>query len=99
MLDQFQRGELNLSRLNCGLISLIPKMKEANNIKQYKPICLLGVDYKRFTKVLTRRLTNVHELTISKNQNNFYSRENILECVVILHEALHKLMRRGKGLL
>jgi hypothetical protein len=50
---------LNLSRLNYGLISLIPKMKEANNIKQYMPICLLGVDYKWFTKVLTGRLTEV----------------------------------------
>lgn len=38
MLEMFQalhREELNLRRLNYGLISLIPKMKEANNIKQY----------------------------------------------------------------
>jgi hypothetical protein len=59
MFEEFQRGDLNLSRLNYGLISLIPKMKEANNIKQYMPICLLGVDYKWFTKVLTGRLTEV----------------------------------------
>jgi hypothetical protein len=59
MFEEFQRGDLNLSRLNYGLISLIPKMKEANNIKQYMPICLLGVDYKWFTKVLTGRLIEV----------------------------------------
>jgi hypothetical protein len=59
MFEEFQRGDLNLSRLNYDLISLIPKMKEANNIKQYMPICLLGVDYKWFTKVLTGRLTEV----------------------------------------
>jgi hypothetical protein len=45
-LELFQdlyRGELNLSRPNYGMISLIPKLKEANNIKQYRPICLLNV--------------------------------------------------------
>jgi hypothetical protein len=46
MFQKFYLGELNLSRLSYGLISLIPKLKEANNIKQYRPICLLGVDYK-----------------------------------------------------
>jgi hypothetical protein len=30
---KFHRGELNLSRLNYGPISLIPKLKETNNIK------------------------------------------------------------------
>jgi hypothetical protein len=54
MFRKFHRGELNLSRLNYGLISLIPKIKEANNTRQYRPICLLGMDYKWFTKVLLR---------------------------------------------
>jgi hypothetical protein len=46
MFGKSYNGELNLSMINYGLISLIPKLKEANNIKQYKPIYLLGVDYK-----------------------------------------------------
>jgi hypothetical protein len=53
MLEMFQelfRGKLNLSGLNYDMITLIPKLKEANNIKQYRPICLLNVDYKWFTK-------------------------------------------------
>jgi hypothetical protein len=66
MFNKFYVGGQNLSILNYGLISLIPKLKVANNIKQYRPICLLGVDYKWFTKVLTRRLTAVVEFIISK---------------------------------
>jgi hypothetical protein len=46
MFENFFKGELNISRLNCGMISLIPKLRESNNIKQFMPICLLGVDYK-----------------------------------------------------
>jgi hypothetical protein len=57
MFNEFHRGGLDLSRINYGMISLIPKLKEANNIKQFRPICLLNVDYKWFTKVLTMRLT------------------------------------------
>jgi hypothetical protein len=94
MFDKFYRGELNLSRLNYGLISLIPKSKEANTTKQYRPICLLGVDYEWFTKVLTTRLTRVVDSVISSTQTAFIPGRNILEGVVVLHETLHELRKR-----
>jgi hypothetical protein len=94
MLEMFRdlhRGTLNLSRLNYGMISLIPKTKEANNIRQYRPICLLNVDYKWFTKVLTMRLTPFAGKLISETQTAFIPGRYILEGVVILHETLHEL--------
>jgi hypothetical protein len=96
MFNKFYRVELNLSRLNYGIISLIPKTKEDNTIKHYRPICLLGVDYKWFTKVLIGRLTKVAESTISKTQIAFIPGRNILEGVVILHEAMHEIRRKKK---
>jgi hypothetical protein len=91
MFHNLYRGELNLSRLNYGMISLIPKVKDASNIKQYRPICLLNVDYKWFTKVLTMRLTPHAERLISKTQTAFIPGRYILEGVVILHEILHEM--------
>jgi hypothetical protein len=94
VLEMFQslyRGELNLSRLNYGMISLLPKIKEANNIRQYRPICLLNVDYKWFSKVFTLRLTPWADKLISRNQTAFIPGRYILEGVVILHEILHEL--------
>jgi hypothetical protein len=94
MLEMFRdlyRGNLNLSRLNYGMISLIPKTKEANNIRQYRPICLLNVDYKWFTKVLTMRLTPFAGKLISETQTAFILGRFILEGVIILHETLHEL--------
>jgi hypothetical protein len=94
VLEMFQdlyRGELNLSRLNFGMISLIPKIKEANTIKQYRPICLLNVDYKWFSKVFTLRLTPFADKVISENQTAFIPGRYILEGVIILHETLHEL--------
>jgi hypothetical protein len=102
MLEIFQelfRGELNLNRLNYGMITLIPKLKEANNIKQYRPICLLNVDYKWFTKVLTMRLTPYAEKLISNTQTAFIPGRYILEGVIILHEIVHELrVKKMKGI-
>jgi hypothetical protein len=78
MFELFYKGELNLSRLNYAMISLITKLKLANNIKQYRPICLMGVDYKWFTKVLTTRLTEVADFVVSKTQTTFILGRNIL---------------------
>ena len=73
---------------------------DANSIKQYRPMCLLNVDYKGFTKVLTERLTPVAREVIGENQTGFIKGRNILEGVVILHEVLHELARRkGKGMI
>jgi hypothetical protein len=91
MFQKLYRGELNLSRLNYGIISLIPKIKEANNIRQYRPICLLNVDNKWFSKVFTLRLTPWADKLISRNKTTFIPGRYILEGVVILHEILHEL--------
>jgi hypothetical protein len=75
---------------------LIPKLKEANNNKQFRLICLLGVDYKWITKVLTKRLTTVADSVVSLTQTTFITGRNILEGVVILHETMHELKRKKK---
>jgi hypothetical protein len=93
IFDMFNRlhfEELNMSRMNYGMITLIPKLKEANNIKQYRPICLLNVDYKWFTKVLTMRLAHANKL-ISLAQTAFIPGRFILEGIIMLHEVLHYL--------
>ena len=100
MFNKFHSGDLNLSRLNYGMISLIPKLKEANNIKQYRPICLLNVDYKIFTKALTIRLTPLAAKLISETQTVFIPGGFILEEVIILHKVLHDLrVKKQKGVI
>uniref|UniRef100_A0A453KU06 Reverse transcriptase domain-containing protein n=1 Tax=Aegilops tauschii subsp. strangulata TaxID=200361 RepID=A0A453KU06_AEGTS len=43
--------QLDLFKLNFGEIVLLPKIKEAERIQQFRPICLLNVSFKIFTKV------------------------------------------------
>jgi hypothetical protein len=100
MFQDFLEGHLDIKRLNFGVITLVPKVKEANCIKQYRPICLLNIDYKCFTKVLTNRLVSVAQRVVGKNQTDFIKGRNILEGVVVLHEVIHELhSSKQKGLI
>jgi hypothetical protein len=37
LLNDFQKGELDIDRLNYGVITLVPKGKDADMIQKYKP--------------------------------------------------------------
>ena len=58
LLPMFQdlfAGNLQLFHLNFGTITLLPKKTEPVRIEQFRPICLLNVSFKIFTKVGTNR--------------------------------------------
>ena len=59
LFREFHEGNLPLNSLNFGTIILLPKNKEAKAIQQYRPICLLNVSFKIFTKVVTNRLSTI----------------------------------------
>jgi hypothetical protein len=100
MFRDFHNGDLPLFRLNFGIITLLPKEQEAKRIQQYRPICMLNVRFKIFTKVLANRLSLVAGKVISSSQSAFLPGRNILEGVVILHETLHEINRKKqKGII
>lgn len=49
MVNDFYRENLDITTLNYGMITLIPKVQEAIKVKQFCPICLLNVSFKIFT--------------------------------------------------
>ena len=100
LFEDLHKGVLDVRRLNYGVITLVPKVQNANTIKQYRPICLLNVDYKDITKVLTNRFSPLAHKVIGDNQTGFMKGRNILEGVVILHEVVHELKSsRKKGII
>jgi hypothetical protein len=84
-------GQLELFRLNFGEIILLPKINEGERIQQYRPICLLNVSFKNFTKVATIRLNSVADHVVHPSQTTFMQGRNILDGFAILHETLHEL--------
>ena len=93
MFMDFHNGNLPLHSLNFGIITLLPKKTNAVQIQQYRPICLLNVSFKIFTKVAVNRLTQVADNVIRPTQSAFMPGRHILEGVVVLHETLHELHR------
>ena len=89
-----QVGQLDLFRLNFGNIILLPKVNNAERIQQYRPICLLNVSFKIFTKVLSNRLTPVAHRMIRPSQTAFLLGRHIMKGAVILHETIHELHRK-----
>jgi hypothetical protein len=96
MLQQMHGGNLDIARLNYGIIVLLPKVKGANQIKQYRSICLLNVIYKVITKVLIVRLTAVIDKVVNVAQTAFILGRFILDGVLIIHEVLHELRTKKK---
>jgi hypothetical protein len=94
LFSQLQKGELPLYKLNFGVITLLPKKENAVQIQQYRPICLLNVSFKIFTKVATNRITDLSQKVIRPTQTAFMPGRHILEGVVILHETVHELHRK-----
>jgi len=57
--------------LNATFIALIPKKNGASDIRDFRPISLLGSVYKILATVLANRLKEVLDQLISESQNSF----------------------------
>ena len=66
-------------------------MIDANNVKQFRPICLLNVSFKIFTKLMMDRLTPKAQKLIAPCQTAFIKGRYILDGAVMLHEVIHEL--------
>ena len=84
-------GHLELFHLNFRTITLLPKKVEAICIEQFRPICLLNVSFKIFTKVGTNRLTWIAHSVVQSSQTAFMPGRHTLEGVVVLHETIREI--------
>ena len=97
MFHELHSGEIPIFSVNFGVITLLPKTQDTSRIQQYRPICLLNVSFKIFTKVATIRVNSVADHLISPTQTAFMRGRNILEGVVTLHKTVHELHRKNQS--
>uniref|UniRef100_A0A2N9IM18 Reverse transcriptase domain-containing protein n=1 Tax=Fagus sylvatica TaxID=28930 RepID=A0A2N9IM18_FAGSY len=79
--------------LNATFIALIPKKKDALNIRDFRPISLVGSMYKLLSKVLANRIRLVMESLISSSQNAFVGGRQTLDSVLIANECLDSRLK------
>lgn len=94
LFDDFHQGRVDISRINYGIITLLPKISDAARIQQYRPICLLNCLYRLITKTLTIGIKQFAEKLIHPTQTAFMGGRNIMTRVFTLHEILHETRLR-----
>ncbi|GJT77711.1 RNA-directed DNA polymerase, eukaryota [Tanacetum coccineum] len=71
---------------NSAFIALIPKTHDAKNVKDFRPVSLIGSIYKIITKILANRLSFVMYVLVSDVQTAFLSNRRILDGPFILND-------------
>nr|GEZ53467.1 RNA-directed DNA polymerase, eukaryota, reverse transcriptase zinc-binding domain protein [Tanacetum cinerariifolium] len=81
---------------NSSFITLIPKVPNANMVKDFRPISLIGSLYKVIAKVLANRLVTVLDDIVDEIQSAFTTDRQILDGPFILNEIVHWCKNKKK---
>nr|GEW16164.1 hypothetical protein [Tanacetum cinerariifolium] len=81
---------------NSTFITLIPKIPNANMVKDFRPISLIGSIYKIVAKILANRLVTVLGGLVNEIQSAFVADRQILDGPFILNEIVHWCKKRNK---
>jgi hypothetical protein len=96
VLEFLNGGELPVD-LNSTIIVLIPKVRNPQSIRQYRPISLCTVLYKICTKMISLRLRPALEETISQEQSAFVPGRLITDNALVAFESIHSMKRKKKA--
>ena len=90
----FFQNEQFVKSLNATFLVLVPKGSIVEDLKDLRPISLVGSLYKILSKVLANRIKRVMGLIISQSQNAFVEGRQILDATLVANEAVNSVLRR-----
>ena len=86
--EAFCKGSLSVSQKR-GTITLIPKGDEnLTELKNWRPISLLNIDYKILSKALARRMENVLPKLVHSDQTGFVNGRYIGQNIRLLNDIM-----------
>ena len=91
--DFHERGRFGKG-LNSTFLVLIPKIRGAEEVKDFRPISLIGSIYKLIAKVLANRLKKVMYGLVNPAQNAFVEGRQILDASLIANEVIDSMQKR-----
>ena len=83
--------------LNTTFLVIIPKKVGAEDLRDFRPISLVGSLYKWLAKVLANSLKKVVGKMVSKAQGAFMEGRQILDVVLIENEAIDSILKNNEN--
>ncbi|CAN1799962.1 Transposon TX1 uncharacterized 149 kDa protein [Linum perenne] len=93
----FQSSKM-LRELNVTSLTLIPKVKNPTQVREYLPISCCSLFYKCIAKILSSRKQLVLPDIISKSQSGFIKNWKIVENILFAQELVHSYNHQGVSL-
>ncbi|CAN1172213.1 LINE-1 reverse transcriptase homolog [Linum perenne] len=90
----FFTGSYMPKYVNSIALTLIPKVKNAADMRQFRPISCCNVVYKIAAKIMTKRMAGILPSLISLNQTAFVKGRRIGDGILLAHELLSKYSDR-----
>ena len=96
MFREFHANETFINSLNATFLVLIPKKGDVEDLKDFKPISLLGSLYKILAKVLANHLKKVVGKVVSEAQNAFMEGRQITNASLIANQLIDHWQKQGE---
>lgn len=87
-MDEFHRNCRLPKCINSSFITLVPKVDNPLELKDYRPISLIGCMYKILAKVLATRIKSTIPTVIGEVQSAFSGGKNIQDGIQIANEVV-----------
>ena len=94
---EFYEHKKFIRNMNTTFLVLIPKKGDAKDLKDFRPISLVGGLYKLLAKVLANRLKRIIGKVIFPAQNAFVEGRQILDATLIANEGVGSWLRRNES--
>ncbi|XP_026459807.1 uncharacterized protein LOC113360516 [Papaver somniferum] len=83
--------------INSSFLVLLPKTQGVKTANQFRPIDLSNVIFKKFTKIITKRMSELMEKLISPQQVAYVQGRSIHEQVLLASELVNEMKFKRRG--
>lgn len=99
-IKDFQLNSSLPAGINSSFITLIPKIQNPEQIKDFRPISLINSSLKILLKILATRLAKQMGNLIGDSQSGFIKGRQASDNILLVKEVVHSIQkRRAKGLI